>query len=54
MAEPVKNRKVSLRDILEEMKEDDAFLSDDRDRAEAEVLELEYKEWSLRQKKLKL
>lgn len=51
MAEPIKNRKVSLRDILDEIAEDEAFSDEDRELAREKVKELEYQEWCSRQMK---
>lgn len=42
MAEPVKNGKVSLRDILKEIKDDEAFSERERDRAREELNSLDY------------
>lgn len=44
MAEPLKAKKVSLREILDEIAEDEAFSDEDRERARDEIKELEYKE----------
>jgi len=46
MAEPIKNRKISLREILEEMAEDEAFSEEDRRKSHEKLLELEHKEWN--------
>jgi len=43
MAESVKNRKLSLRELLEELVEDDEFSDEDRKRAREEVKKLEEK-----------
>lgn len=51
MAEPVKNRKVSLRDILDEIAEDESFSDEERELARDKVRELEYHKWRSKQLK---
>jgi hypothetical protein len=51
VAEQVKYKKVSLRDILEEIAEDEAFSDEERNKAHKEIMELEYKEWCTQQDK---
>lgn len=54
MAEPRKSGKVSLRMILDEIADDEVFSERVQDQARKESLELEYQEWSSRQKKSNL
>lgn len=51
MAEPVKNRKLSLREIMEEIAEDESFSDEEREQANRKIMELEYHEWCLQQMK---
>jgi len=53
MAEPAKHKKVSLRDIMQEIAEDEAFSDEDRQVAFEKVKELEYEAWCLQQMKSK-
>jgi len=52
VAEPRKEKKVSLRQILDEIAEDESFSGEDRQLARDKIIELERSEWSSRQKKL--
>lgn len=45
MAEPFKSHKVSLREIMEEIAEDEAFSDEEREQAHRKMMELEYEEW---------
>ena len=51
MAEPIKGDKLSLRQILDEIVEDEAFSEEERRMAFEKSLELEYQEWRSRQTK---
>lgn len=51
MAEPIKNHKVSLRDILDEIAGDEAFSDEERDLAQKKMMELDYQEWCKQQVK---
>jgi len=50
MAEPVKNGKVSLRQILDEIADDEVFSEKERQQARDESLDLEFQEWKKAQK----
>lgn len=51
MAEPIKNHKVSLRNIMEEIAEDESFSDEERHLANKKMMELDYQEWCKRQLK---
>jgi len=51
MAEPAKNKQVSIRKILDEIVEDETFSEDERKLAQDKVRELEYQEWCKKQLK---
>lgn len=51
MAEPLKAKKVSLRDILDEIAEDNAFSNEEMTIALEKVRELEYERWCAQQLK---
>lgn len=53
MAEPLKNKKPSLRDLLEDLAEDEESSDEERKLEREKVLEAEYKEWSSRLTKSK-
>jgi hypothetical protein len=50
VAEPAKDKKVSIRKIMDEIEEDDGFSKEER-KAFEEELEKEYREWRSRQMK---
>lgn len=45
VAEPIKHKKVSLREILDEIAEDESFSQVEHDKALAKIREREYQEW---------
>jgi len=47
MAEPIKGRKLTLREIMDEIADEEEVSSEERE----QDLEKEYQEWSLRQMK---
>lgn len=51
MAEPLKAKKVSLREILDEIAEDEAFSSEEMDAAREQLKEMEYQRWCAQQMK---
>lgn len=51
VAEPLKAKKVSLRDILDEIAEDNAFSDEEMTIALEKVRELEYERWCAQQLK---
>lgn len=51
MAEPKNKKKVSLKQILNEIAEDEEFTEEERQSAQRVARELEYKEWCSRQMK---
>jgi purine-nucleoside phosphorylase len=53
MAEPMGRKKISIRKILDEIVEDESFSDEERELAQKKVMELEYREWCERQKKLR-
>lgn len=48
MAEPLKNKKPTLRQLLEDIADDDEFSEEDRRLAKEKSLEIEYQRWSAR------
>jgi hypothetical protein len=52
VAEPAKDKKVSIRKIMDEIEEDDGF-SDEERKAFEEELEVEYREWRKQQAETK-
>lgn len=50
MAEPIKGRKLTLREIMDEIADDEEINKEDRERAQEISLELEFQEWSSRMK----
>jgi len=52
MAEPIKGRKLTLREIMDEIADDEEINEKDRERAQEISRELEFQEWSSRQTKL--
>ena len=53
MAEPNRNKKISLREIMDEIAEDEEFSDEDRQLARKKVEELDFQEWCARQLKSK-
>lgn len=51
MAEPIKGRKITLRQIMEEIAEDETFSDEEREQAENKVKELDFQEWCRQQMK---
>ena len=49
MAEPLRHKKISIHDILEEMEKDEIFSKEEVEAAREKALELEYKQWCARQ-----
>lgn len=49
VAEPIKGLKITLREILDEIAEDENIDSEEREKAVKEIRELEYNEWCLQQ-----
>jgi hypothetical protein len=52
VAEPANRKKISLRDIMDEIAEDESMGEQERRRAMEISLELEYQEWKTKQTKL--
>jgi hypothetical protein len=52
MAETIKVRKLTLRDILDEIAADEEFSDEERELAREKVKEMEFKKWSSQQMKL--
>jgi hypothetical protein len=51
MAEPLKGRKLTLRELLDQIAEDEEFSDEERELAREKVREIEYKAWCKRQLK---